>query len=190
MNPSRIVVVDDEPIIRMDLREILQAEGFEVVAEGRNGEDAVRLARELQPDLIIMDIKMPMMDGLKSARIIHNLSGGAVLLVTAYSQKELIRKAAEAGVVGYLVKPVTARNLIPTVHVALDQLNRMRELRNNLMAAERKLEERKWVDAAKGRLMERYGLTEREAYERLRRQSMDRSVPLAQLAKSYALNKE
>lgn len=180
---GRIVVVDDEPITRLDVKEMLQEEGFQVVAEGSNGEEAIRLAHRWQPDLVIMDIKMPLMDGLKSARILQQSSSCAVLLLTAFSQNDLVKRAMDAGVISYLVKPVTEENLIPAVRIALHQHRVRLSLQQELADARRKLEERKWIEKAKGRLMERERRTEREAFESLRKQSMAQGIPMAELAK-------
>jgi response regulator NasT len=178
-------VVDDEPITRLDVKEMLQQEGFQVVAEGNNGEEAVQLVHRWQPELVVMDVKMPHMDGIKSVRIFRQFSSSAVLLLTAFSQKELIDQAIEAGVIAYLVKPVTDENFIPAVRVALQQHRRYRSLQSDLAGARRKLEERKLIEIAKGQIMERMGCTEREAYKRLRDQSMAQGIPMAELAKQY-----
>ncbi|WP_165822530.1 ANTAR domain-containing response regulator [Paenibacillus montanisoli] len=182
-----IVIVDDDPIIRMDIREMLEEEGYHVVGEGKNGQEAVELAARLKPDLVIMDVKMPVMNGIKATRIIQGMQelGTSVLLLTAYSQKELVQEAREAGVIAYLVKPVTEADLIPAVEIALSQKARFDGLRRDLKQLRQSLEERKWVEKAKGVLMKRFGLDEQEAYARLRDLSMAERVPLPELAARF-----
>lgn len=189
MRAGKIIVVDDEPITRLDLKEMLEREGFDVVAEGRNGEEAIQLAHQYGPDLIIMDIKMPIMDGIKSTRIVRQTVGCAVLMLTAYSQRELVHQAMEAGVIAYLIKPVTDENLIPAVRIALHQYNENRSLQRDLALANKKLEDRKHIEKAKGEIMEKHALTEREAYEWMRKQSMDQSIPLEEFAKHFKFDK-
>ncbi len=189
MRADKIIVVDDEPITRLDLKEILEREGFDVVAVGRNGEEAIQLAHQFGPDLIILDIKMPIMDGIKSSRIVRQTVGCAVLLLTAYSQRELVHQAMEAGVIAYLVKPVTDESLIPAVRIALRQYNENRSLRQDLALANQKLEDRKHIEKTKGKIMEKLAITEREAYEWMRKQSMDQSIPIEKLAKHFEFDK-
>lgn len=183
MAAHRIVVVDDEPITRLDIKEMLTQEGLQVVAEGRNGEDAVRLAHEYSPDLLVMDIKMPLMDGLKAARILHSGTSCSVLLLTAFSGAEYVNQAMSAGVLSYLVKPVTDENLIPAVKIALQQRKAMLSLQQELRSSRRQLEDRKHIERAKGYMMQREQCTEQEAYDRLRRQSMTQGIAMAELAK-------
>jgi response regulator NasT len=183
MDPGRIVVIDDEPITRLDVREMLQQEGYQVLAEGGNGEEAIRLAHQWRPDLIVMDIKMPLMDGLKAARILRQSTSCAVLLLTAFSQSELVEQATEAGVFSYLVKPVMEESFLPAVRIALHQHRLQLSLQQEVADAKRKLEERKLIDKAKGRLMEREPCTEQEAYGRLRKQSMTQGIAMAEVAK-------
>lgn len=182
---SRIVVVDDEPITRLDVAEMLGQEGFRVVGEGGNGEEAIRLAHSLRPDLLVMDIKMPNVDGLKAARILRQTSSCAILLLTAFSQQELVKQAMDAGVISYLVKPVTERNLIPAVQIALQQHQTYLQLQQQLNESRKKLEDRKLIEKAKGRIMEQEHCSEQEAYERLRRLSMTQGVAMAELARRY-----
>jgi response regulator NasT len=185
MHPCKVVIVDDEPITRLDVKEMLLQEGFHVVGEGKNGEEAIQLVHMWQPDLVVMDIKMPHMDGIKAARILRNHASCAVLLLTAFSQKDLVDQAIDAGVIAYLVKPVTEENFIPAVRVALQQHRRYRSLQSDLSAETRKLEVRKVVEIAKGNLMERMNCSEREAYRWLQSQSMAQGIPIAELAKQY-----
>jgi AmiR/NasT family two-component response regulator len=190
MKPSRIIVVDDEPITRLDLKEILECEGFEVAAEGRNGEEAIQLAHRWHPDLIVMDIKMPVMDGIKSAQIVRKTVGCAVLLLTAFSQKELVQQAMEAGVIAYLIKPVTGENLIPAVKIALNQYHHYRSLQQDLAQANKKLEDRKQIEITKGKVMAKLGLTEQEAYDWLRKKSMNQGIPMEEYAKHFQMTSE
>ncbi|MET3290495.1 UNVERIFIED_CONTAM: AmiR/NasT family two-component response regulator [Brevibacillus sp. OAP136] len=182
MSRYKILVVDDEPIIRMDLTEILQREGYEVVAEGKNGEEAVELAYRHKPDLVIMDVKMPVMNGIKAADIIRKFSHTSILLLTAYSHRELIQEARQSGVTAYLVKPVSEEDLIPAIEIALSQRDRVSSLQQDIEDLKQKMEERKIVERAKGKLMSTLQLGEEEAYKWLQRQSMESRVSMAKLA--------
>lgn len=183
MNGYKIMVVDDEPILRMDLKEMLQEEGYHVVAEGKNGEEAVDLVYRVKPDLVIMDVKMPKMNGIKASQIIRQISDSAVLLLTAFSQQDLVRDAREAGVMAYVVKPFSEEDLIPAVEMALGQRERMKRLKQELFQAEEKLKERKVIERAKGKVMDRFSCSEEQAYKWMRKQGMSRRIPLIQLAK-------
>lgn len=182
MNKGRIMVVDDESILRMDLREMLEDAGYEVVEEANSGDLAVELAAAHQPDLIVMDVKMPGMNGIKASRIIQQSFHIPVLLLTAYSKTELVEKARHAGVIGYLVKPITERDLIPAVEMALAQAERLRELKAGIEKLEQKVEEQKKINKAKGILMEQYGWSEDEAYRRLRSHCMDQQIKMGEAA--------
>lgn len=178
----KILVIDDEPITRMDIREMLQEEGYAVIAEGKNGEEAIELAHKWQPDLIVMDVKMPVMDGIKAAGIIRKTCDSAVLLLTAYSQKELVGNAKEAGVAAYLVKPVSEEDLIPAVEIALSQRCRVQSLKKDITDLKQKMEERKTIERAKGMIMKTHALSETEAYDWLRNNSMKLRIPMMKLA--------
>ncbi len=180
--PLRVVVAEDEALIRLDLVEMLREEGYDVVGEAGDGEQAVRMARELGPDLVVMDVKMPKVDGLTAARQI-TADGPAVLVLTAFSDKELVEQAADAGTIGYLVKPFQPAQLLAGVSVALARAADRRELQGTVEDLESKLAARKVIERAKGRLMEQFGLTEDQAYTRMRRAAMDRQLPLAEIAK-------
>lgn len=182
MTTAKIVVIDDEPIIRMDIKEMLEAENYHVVAEGKNGEEAVELAYKHKPDMIIMDVKMPVMDGIKASEIIRKFSDSSILLLTAYSQKELVQEAKGAGVTAYLVKPVSEEDLIPAVEIALSQREKMISLKQDVLEMKEKMEERKLVEKAKGRLMKQFSLSEDEAFKWIRNESMKRRVSLTKLA--------
>ena len=179
---ARVLVAEDEVLIRVDIVETLQEGGHTVVGEAGDGEQAVRMARELGPDLVVMDVKMPKVDGLTAARQI-TADGPAVLVLTAFSDKELVEEAADAGTIGYLVKPFQPAQLLAGVSVALARAADRRDLQGTVDDLESKLAARKVIERAKGRLMEQFGLTEDQAYTRMRRAAMDRQLPLAEIAK-------
>ncbi len=170
--PTRVVVAEDEAIIRMDLRELLQEEGYEVVAECGRGDEAVRLVREQQPDVALLDIKMPGMDGISAAREISADRLAAVVLVTAFSQRELIEEAGDAGVHGYVVKPFERHDLVPAIEVALARFRSEQALVDQATTAEDRLESRKAVDRAKGMLMDRHGMSEQSAFDFVQKTAM------------------
>ncbi len=170
--PTRVVVAEDEAIIRMDLRELLEEEGYEVVAECGRGDEAVALVREHQPDVALLDIKMPGLDGISAAREINQEHLTAVVLVTAFSQRELIEEASDAGVHGYVVKPFERHDLAPAIEVAIARFRAERALLDQVVDAEERLETRKVLDRAKGLLMDRHGLDEQAAFEFLQKQAM------------------
>ncbi|MBP3962734.1 ANTAR domain-containing response regulator [Paenibacillus lignilyticus] len=177
-----IVIIDDDPIIRMDIREMLEEEHYSVVGEGKNGQEAIELAAKLKPDLVIMDVKMPVMNGIKASVIIRSMQHSSVLLLTAYSQKELVQQARDAGVIAYLVKPVSEADLIPAVEIALSQKAALDGLKQDIRRLQRTLEERKLIEKAKGILMKRHGLDEPAAYQRIQAHSMTERIPLPELA--------
>jgi two-component system, response regulator PdtaR len=179
---ARVLVAEDEVLIRVDIVETLEEAGHSVVGQASDGEQAIRLARELTPDLVVMDVKMPKMDGLTAARQI-TADGPAVLVLTAFSDKELVEQAAEAGTIGYLVKPFQPAQLLAGVGVALARAADRRKLRDTVEDLEEKLANRKVIERAKGRLMEQFGLTEDQAYTRMRRAAMDRQLPLVEVAR-------
>lgn len=181
MRPS-IVLVDDDPIIRMDIREMLEERGYLVVAEAKNGEEAIELAVRWKPDLVIMDMKMPIMNGIKATRIIRKVVDCAVLMLTAYSQHETVQDARMAGVTAYLVKPVSEENLIPAVEIALSQKEQMDTLKEALMQLKQSVEDRKAVEKAKGIVMQAYALNEEDAYRKMRGASMESRISLNKLA--------
>jgi len=169
---TRVVIAEDEAIIRLDLSETLQEEGYEVVAETGRGDEAVRLVRELQPDIAILDIKMPGLDGLSAAREIAGERLAAVLILTAFSQRDLIERARDAGALGYLVKPFQKAELLPAIEVALGRFREMKALHDQATSLEEQLESRKAVDRAKGRLMDDHGLTEGAAFSFIQKTAM------------------
>ena len=182
MEKLRILVVDDESLIRMDITEMLEDAGHEVVAEGENGQQAIELAREYNPDIIIMDVKMPVMDGISAAKIISEEEIAPVLLLTAFSQEDIVDKASEAGVIGYLVKPIREEQLFPAIKVAVQRFRDYKSLGLELEKLQESLETRKLLDRAKGILMTAHGLNEQEAYRRMQQFSMNKRISLKELA--------
>ncbi len=182
MRPLRIVIADDEAIIRMDLRELLQEAGHEIAGETANGRRAVALTRECRPDLVIMDVKMPEMDGIEAARRIAEERLAPVLLLTAFNDGALIERAKDAGVLAYLVKPVQEANLVPAMEIALSRWQEMQALEEELDKMRASLELRKLLDRAKGVLMNAHHISEDEAYRRLQRYSMAKRRPLKEVA--------
>ena len=183
-NSLRIVIADNESIIRMDLRELLMEAGHEVVAEAGDGRQAIDLARRHRPDLVIMDIKMPEMDGLTAAKVISDEKIAPVLLLTAYSQKEIVDKAKESGVLAYLVKPVKEENLFPAMESAMSRFQEFMSLEQELEDLKTSLEARKLLDRAKGVLMDAHGLTESEAYRRIQQYSMAKRKSIKEVAQA------
>ncbi|MGC4377575.1 response regulator [Fictibacillus sp. Mic-4] len=190
MSKPRIMVVDDESILRMDLKEMLTEAGYDVVAEANTGELAIELAALNQPDLIIMDVKMPKMNGLKASKIIDKAYHIPILLLTAYSESEFIEQSKNAGVIGYLVKPITEKQLIPAVEIALAQTKRMNDLRGNIKNLEQKIEDRKVIEKAKGILIDQYNLTEEEAYKKLRAYCMNHRLVMKDVANYVIKHKQ
>jgi response regulator NasT len=170
---TKILIAEDEAIIRLDLKEMLEEEGFDVVGEASDGDAAIRLAREREPDLVIMDVKMPGMDGLTAAEKITEEELSAVLILTAFSQKDLVQRAAEAGAIGYLVKPFQKSDLMPAIDIALARNAQLKAVRNEAKNLAEQLETRKVVDRAKGRLMDAKGMTEADAFRHLQKRAMD-----------------
>src|SRR5918996_2128847 len=170
---SKVLIAEDEAIIRLDLKEMLEEEGFDVVGEASDGEAAVRLAREREPDLVIMDIKMPGMDGLTAAEHIVSEGIAAVLILTAFSQRDLVHRAAEAGAIGYLVKPFQKSDLVPAIEIALARHAELAAVKKESQNLSEQLETRKLVDRAKGKLMDEQKLTEAEAFRSIQKRAMD-----------------
>lgn len=182
MQKLRILLADDEALIRLDLREMLTEAGHEIVGEAANGQEAVQLAQELRPDIVIMDVKMPVMDGLTAAQQITETGIAPVLLLTAYSQQDIIARATEAGVIAYLVKPVREQQLFPAVEVAVSRFRAWQELGRELDELKESLATRKLVDRAKGILMAAHQMTEQEAYRKMQQFSMAKRISLKKLA--------
>ena len=185
----KIVIADDEPITRLNMYEILVGAGYDVVGEAGDGFDALDLCRTYHPDLALLDIKMPLIDGLKAAQLIKDEKlAGSVLLLTAYSGKEFVDQAKDAGVEGYLVKPVSEESLLPMVEVAIAKGREMDRMREDVRKAQDELEGRKLIERAKGILMAQEKLCEDDAYKKIRKISMDKGRPMKDIAKAILLN--
>jgi response regulator NasT len=178
-----VVIAEDEAIIRLDLKELLQEDGYDVVGETGRGDEAVELVRDLRPDLAILDIKMPGLDGLSAARQIATDRLAAVLMITAFSQRELVEQARDAGALAYLVKPFQKSDLIPAIEVALGRFAELAALERDVEDLQARLEARKLIDRAKGRLMDAHGLTEQDAWRFLQQQAMANRVKIDEIAR-------
>lgn len=182
--PRRVVVAEDESLIRMDIVEILRDNGFDVVGEAGDGETAVALATDLRPDLVVMDIRMPKLDGIEAAKRLTENHIAPVVLLTAFSQKELVEQAVEAGALAYVVKPFTPNDLLPAIEVALSRYQQIITLEAEVADLVERFETRKLVDRAKGLLNERMGLTEPEAFRWIQKASMDRRTTMQAVAQA------
>jgi two-component system, response regulator PdtaR len=180
----RVVIAEDEAIVRLDLKETLEEEGYEVVGETGRGDEAVKLVRDLAPDLAILDIKMPGQDGLTSAREIVADQLAAVVILTAFSQRNLIDEARDAGVMSYLVKPFQKSELIPAIEVALARFNEMRALRSEVGNLEEQLETRRFLDRAKGLLMDECGMKEGDAFSFIQKTAMEQRKKMKVIAEA------
>jgi len=179
---GRIVVAEDEALIRLDAVETLREAGFEVVGEAANGEEAVRLTEELEPDVVVMDVKMPVMDGLTAAEKIHAKRLAPVVMLTAFSQKELVERAREAGAMAYVVKPFTAGDLLPAIEIARGRYSEIQALEAEVHDISERLETRKRVERAKGLLMAKMDLSEPEAFRWIQKTSMNRRLTMRDVA--------
>jgi AmiR/NasT family two-component response regulator len=180
----RILVAEDETIIRLDLRDMLQRAGYDVCAEARDGEEAVELARAERPDLAIMDVKMPRLDGIEAARRILDERPIPIVMLTAYGQQELVSRAIEAGVFGYLVKPFREQDLLPAIETARARHEELTALREETESLAEALAARKAIERAKGLLMAKEGLSEQDAFARLRKASQASGRPLKVIAEA------
>ena len=169
----RVVIAEDEAIIRLDLKEILEAEGYAVIGETSRGDEAIDLVRMLEPDLVVLDIKMPGMNGIDAAKVISDEGLAAVILLTAFSQQDLIQKASNAGVLAYLVKPFQRSDLVPAIELALGRFKEISDLKQETLMLRESLQTRKLVDRAKGLLIDAYGLKESDAYRYLQKKAME-----------------
>ena len=179
---TRVVVAEDEAIIRLDLKELLEEEGFEVVGETGRGDEAVELVRSLAPDLVILDIKMPGLDGLSAARQITGERLAAVLILTAFSQRDLVEQARDAGAMSYIVKPFQKSDLIPAIEVALGRHAELKSLETEVGNLADRLEARTIIDRAKGVLMDDHGMRESESWRFLQTQAMNRRTKVHEIA--------
>jgi AmiR/NasT family two-component response regulator len=182
--PRRVVVAEDESLIRLDIVEILRDNGYDVVGEAGDGETAVQLATDLRPDLVIMDVKMPLLDGISAAEKLSKNHIAPVVLLTAFSQKELVERASEAGALAYVVKPFTPNDLLPAIEIALARYEQIITLEAEVADMVERFETRKLVDRAKGLLNEKMGLSEPEAFRWIQKASMDRRLTMQDVAKA------
>lgn len=184
MNPLKIVIADDETIIRMDMKELLEEAGHQVVGEAANGAKAVELTKRLKPDLCIFDVKMPEMDGIEAANIVSREKIAPVVLLTAFSQPDIVKKASEAGVLAYLVKPVQESNLFPAIEVAMSRYQEMQALEDELLKVKDTLAMRKLLDRAKGILMDAHNISESQAFSRIQKYSMAKRKTIKEVAEA------
>ncbi len=186
---KKIVIADDEPITRMDIREILSQAGYTVAGEASDGFDAIELCRKEKPELVLLDIKMPLLDGLKAAKIIRDENlAGAVLLLTAYSDKEFMDQAADIGVMGYVIKPVGEESLLPMVEVAIAKGKEVSGIYKEMEVTRKRLEDRTVIERAKGILMKQKNISEEEAFQLIRKIGMDKRRPMRDIAEIILLN--
>ena len=178
----RVVVAEDEALIRLDLVELLEEHGYEIVGQASDGEEAVRLANELEPDLVVMDVKMPKMDGITAADKLAEARICAVVMLTAFSQRDLIKRAKEAGAMAYVVKPFDASDVIPAIEIAMARFAEIRGVEDEVMDLEERLESRKIVDQAKGILQASLDLTEPEAFRWIQKTAMDLRKSMREVA--------
>ncbi|WP_238444985.1 response regulator [Salsipaludibacter albus] len=181
---TRVLIAEDEALIRLDLKEMLLEEGFDVVAEVADGASAVRLTRELRPDLVILDVKMPVMDGIAAAEEIAKERLSAILILTAFSQRDLVEKARRAGAMAYLVKPFQKHDLLPAVEIAAGRFREMSGLEDEVDSLQDRLEVRKLVDKAKGLLMDKQDMSESESFRFIQKQAMERRETMKQVAQA------
>jgi AmiR/NasT family two-component response regulator len=188
--PTRVIIADDETIQRMDLKDVLIKQGYLVVGEAGDGASAVNLAREVRPDVVIMDIRMPDMDGIAAAEVLTREKIAPVLLLTAFSDQPLVDRAKEAGVVSYIVKPLKESQVTPAIEVALARYAEFRSLEDKTRTLNDQLETRKVVDRAKGLLMEKQGLTEQEAFRKIQKASMNNRKSMREIAEAILLTNQ
>ena len=189
--PIRVVIADDEPITKMDLNELLSEAGYEVVGEASDGFDAVEICRKKHPDLVLMDIKMPLLDGLAAAKIIRSENlAETVMMMTAYSEREFVEQAKDCGVGGYLVKPIDEKSLIPNIEVAVNRSREIGKLRKDIEKVNGWLESRAVTEKAKGLLMEQQKMTEQEAYDYIRKLSQTKHLSMKRVAEMILTKSE
>lgn len=184
----RVLVAEDEALIRLDLVEMLSEEGYQVVGEASDGEEAVKLAEELRPDLVILDVKMPRKDGIEAASAIAGNRIAPVVILTAFSQRELVERARDAGAMAYLVKPFAKHDLVPAIELAVSRFSELQVLENEVAGLTERLETRKLIERAKGLLMSKQNLTESQAFRWIQRTAMDRRTTMKAVAEAVVEN--
>lgn len=183
MEHIKVVIADDEPITRMDLYELLTAEGYEVVGQAADGFDAIELCRQHKPDLALLDIKMPLLDGLSAAKIIYEEElADTIIMLTAFSEWEFVKTARDQGVAGYLIKPLGESSLVPSIELAVARSREMHQLRREAKQAAERLENRGYIEKAKGLLMSQDGMTEQVAYDYIRKLSQTKQLSMRRVA--------
>lgn len=187
---TRLLIADDDPLIRMNLREMLEQQGYLVVGETGDGLSTVNLTRQLRPDLVLLDVKMPHMDGITAAKLINDEQIAPVLMLTAYSSRELVEQAQAAGVLGYLIKPVRDAELMPLIEIALARWTERVQRRKELAQLQERLETRKLVDRAKGYLMDQHGLSEAEAFRKIQQLAMNSRKTMREVAQAILLARQ
>lgn len=187
---TRVVIAEDEALIRLDLKEMLEEEGYTVVGEAGDGEQAVELAREHRPDLVILDVKMPRLDGISAAEKIAEESIAPVLMLTAFSQRDLVERARDAGAMAYLVKPFSKSDVVPAIEMAVSRFTELKQLEKEIADLTQRLETRKLVDRAKSILQTAYGLSEPAAFRWIQKTSMDRRMSMQQVAEAVIQDAE
>ncbi|CKH87540.1 ANTAR domain-containing response regulator [Mycolicibacterium smegmatis] len=180
--PRRVLIAEDEALIRLDLAEMLREEGYEVVGEAGDGQEAVEMAESLRPDLVIMDVKMPRRDGIDAASEIASKRIAPIVILTAFSQRELVERARDAGAMAYLVKPFNINDLVPAIEVAVSRFAELSALETEVATLSERLETRKLVERAKGLLQAKYKMTEPEAFKWIQRAAMDRRTTMKRVA--------
>lgn len=181
-SPRRVLIAEDEALIRLDLAEMLREEGYEVIGEAGDGQEAVELAESLRPDLVIMDVKMPRRDGIDAASEIASKRIAPIVILTAFSQRELVERARDAGAMAYLVKPFSITDLVPAIEVAVSRFSEIAALENEVATLGDRLETRKLVERAKGLLQSKHQMTEPEAFKWIQRAAMDRRTTMKRVA--------
>lgn len=188
---GRVVIVDDEPITRFDIRDILQGAGYEVVGEAADGFEVIEICKKTRPDVVLMDIQMPILDGLKAGKkIIQDNTASSIVFLSAYSDIENTTKAKNLGAIGYLVKPLDEKSLIPTLEMSIARGKETQDLMAQVEKLKTKLDERKIIEKAKGILSKENGLSEAEAYQTIRKLSMDKRCPMSEIAELIVINDE
>ena len=182
--PRRVIIAEDEALIRLDLKEMLEEEGYAVAGEAGDGRTALELAAELRPDLVILDVKMPVLDGISAAEQIASQRIAPIVILTAFSQRDLVERARDAGAMAYLVKPFTKADLVPAIEMAVSRFAEIKALESEMQTLQERLEARKLLDRAKGLLQADYGLSEPEAFRWIQKTSMDRRMTMGKVAEA------